>query len=260
MLPPFLWFPPHPFWVFCFFTYSMQAAVLAIQVLVCVGLLLLLYIFYLCLNCLVFPCVLCSAPGYIPYWGTGNAFAQPVSDQMLASSGALLRQQHCRGGPGYLPLATLDWYLEICFSCQEIYYCNHTNISSKQTKSYWVCFCCCLFMDGRCQVWSLTVRNSMAILKLFGSAVTAFISSRWSLLDFSVSGGQQVTGWLWWPLCTVFLRCHLCTLGPRLPPQWLWCSWMPAAFPNKDDTGILVVCFVLKCPFVVFKHLFPLLR
>lgn len=149
----------------------MQAAVMAIHMLVGVGLLLLLYIFYLCPNCLVFPCVLPSAPGCIPCWRTGNAFAQPVSDWVLASSGALLRQQHCRAGPGYLLLATLDWYLEICFCCQEIYYCNHTNISSKQTKSCCICFCCCLFMDGRCQDWSLTERNSIAVLQLFGSGV-----------------------------------------------------------------------------------------
>lgn len=187
---------------------------MAIHMLVYTGLLLLLYIFYLGLNFLVFPGVLCSALGCIPCWRTGNAFAQPVSDRVLASSRALLRQQHCRAGPGYLLWATLDWYLEICFCCQEIYYCNHTNISSKQTKSCWVCFSCCLFMDGRCQDWSLTVRNSMALLQLFG--FFAFISSRWSLLDLSVSGGQQGTGWLWWPLCTVFLWCHFHTLGLHL--------------------------------------------
>lgn len=35
---------------------------------------------------------------------------------------------------------------------------------------------------------------------------------------------------------------------------------MLAPFPDKDDIGILVVCFVLKCPFVMFKTPLPSLE
>lgn len=239
---------------------------MAIHILVCVGLSLLLCIFYLCLNCLGLLCILPSAPGCIPCWRTGNAFAQPASDRMLASSGALLRQQHCRAGPGYLLLATLDWYLEIYFCCQEIYNCNRSNISSKQTKSCWVCFCCCLFMDARCQDWSLTVRNSMAVLQLFGSGVILCIYFfQMEFVGFvcvwrSASDRVTMVASVYCVFVVPLVRCR----AAPLPPQWLvsggGISWMLAPFPDKDDIGILVVCFVLKCPFVMFKHLFPLLR
>lgn len=79
-----------------------------IHMLVCVGLFA-PFVYFLPLSELLnLSLVLPSALGCIPWWWPGNAFAQPVCDRVLASSRALLRQQHCRAGPGYLLLATLD--------------------------------------------------------------------------------------------------------------------------------------------------------
>lgn len=130
----------------------------------------------------LFPCVLPSAPRLLPS-GEGRDCPHPSRwrvrtpllgqrlSWVLASSGTLLGKQRWRAGPGYLILATLYWDLEICLCCQEIYNCNRPNISRKQTKSCWFCLYCYLFTDWKCQEWSLTVRNSMPVLQMFGSGI-----------------------------------------------------------------------------------------
>lgn len=63
--------------------------------------------------------------------------------------------------------------------------------------------------------------------------------------------------------CVFVLPLEHCR-AETLPPHWLvtggGISWIAAPSPNKHDIEILVVCFVLRFPFVMFKHLFPLLR
>lgn len=103
--------------------------------------------------------------------GSGTPLLGQRPSWVLASSGTLLGKQRWRTGPGYLILATLYWDLEICLCCQEIYNCNCPNISRKQTKSCWFCLYCYLFTDWKCQEWSLTVRNSMPVLQMFGSGI-----------------------------------------------------------------------------------------
>lgn len=136
-------------------------------------LLLLFHVFYLCPNCLCFPCVLPSAPA-LPL---GPPASFPVKDrECLCSARGGAECWHpvepcweSSAGPGYLISATLYWYLEICFCCQEIYNCNRPNISRKQTKSCWFCLYCYLFTDWKCQEQSLTMRNSMPVLQIIGS-------------------------------------------------------------------------------------------
>lgn len=106
----------------------------------------------------------------------------------------------------------------------------------------------------------------MAVLQLFGSGVILCIYFFQVEFVGFVCVWRSASDWV-----TMVASVHCVFVAPlvhcraaTLPLQWLvsggGISWMPAPSPNKHDIGILVVCFVLKCPFVMFKHLFPLLR